>query len=65
MGSSSVIHVLFMDMFPCFQLKLLFCLGVWILQVKQLFHEKVISIERITNCLVSLLSRIFSYVNQQ
>jgi len=65
MGSSSVIHVLFMDMFPCFQLKLLFYLGVWILQVKQLFHEKVISIERITNCLVSLLSRIFPYVNQQ
>lgn len=59
------IPVLFMDMFPCFQLKLLFCLGVWILQVEQLFHKKVIAMERITNCLVSLLSRIFPYVNQQ
>jgi hypothetical protein len=42
------IHVLFMNMFLCFQLDLLFCLEVWILQAGQLFHKKI-ALERNTN----------------
>jgi hypothetical protein len=56
------IHVLFVDMFPCFQLDLLFCLEVWILQAWQLFHKKVNTLE-ITNYLVFLLSKIFPFVD--
>jgi hypothetical protein len=48
------IHVLFMDIFICFQLDLLFCLGVWILQARQLFHKKE-SLEKSINYLVYLI----------